>query len=308
MILLSATLACAIATALPVAPQRPPQPAPTDQTVTVTRGSRLSVDNFAGEVVIRSWDRDSVRVQARHSARTRVNIRNTQSGVTLSASSMSGTSSVDYEITAPSWMPVKVNGTYNYISIEGTQSEVSAETVRGDILIKGGSGAVTAKSIEGEVIVEGARGKISVSSVNESIRVTGTSGDIAAETVNGSITLTGITATIVDVGTVNGHITYEGTLATGGRYSLTTHNGNITVTVPESTNATFSIRTYNGTFSSGLTLKGPAASDVRRGRRETYTLGNGSADVEMESFGGTIRLRRAGAAGSREKEPESARQ
>lgn len=59
---------------------------------------------------------------------------------------------------------------------------------------------------------------------------------------------------------------------------------------------TFSVRTYNGEFNTSLPLKGPDRSDVRRGKRVLYTLGNGSAEVEMESFGGAIRLRRAGGA------------
>ena len=40
----------------------------TDETVTCHRGTRLSVNNFAGEVIVRGWDRDAVRVQARHSS------------------------------------------------------------------------------------------------------------------------------------------------------------------------------------------------------------------------------------------------
>ena len=43
----------------------------TDQTVPVSRGTRLAIDNFAGEVVIHTWDKDSLRVQARHPSRTR---------------------------------------------------------------------------------------------------------------------------------------------------------------------------------------------------------------------------------------------
>jgi hypothetical protein len=56
------------------------------------------------------------------------------------------------------------------------------------------------------------------------------------------------------------------------------------------------VRTYNGEFGTSLPLKGPEKSELRRGKRVTYTLGTGSAEVEMESFGGAIRLRRAGAA------------
>jgi DUF4097 and DUF4098 domain-containing protein YvlB len=274
----------------------------TDQTVNAARGSRLSVNNFAGEVIVRTWEKDAVRVVAWHSARAKVAIRNTESGVVVSTTSSTGVASVDMEITSPVWMPVKVEGQYNFVSVEGAQSEVSAQTVRGDIVIKGGTGFVTAKSIGGEVIVEGARGRINVSSVNEDIRVTGASGDIVAETTNGSITLAKIDARVVEITTINGDVTYEGNLAPGGRYRFTTHNGDIALTVPETAGATFSVRTYNGDFTNNLQLKG--SGEGRRGRRVSYVLGNGSAEVELESFGGDIRVRRPGTTTTREKNRE----
>ena len=48
--------------------------------------------------------------------------------------------SVDYDITAPAWMPIKVEGTYNFVTMDGVQGEVFATSVRGDIVIKGGTG------------------------------------------------------------------------------------------------------------------------------------------------------------------------
>ena len=275
----------------------------TDQTIDVTRGARLSVNNFAGEVVIRTWDQDRLRVLARHSSRTRVSIRNTPAAVSVSSESSTGVASVDYEITAPAWMAVKVDGTYNFVSIEGAQAEVSATTVRGDIIVKGGTGFVTARSIEGEVLVDGARGRINVASVNERIRITGSSGDIVAETTNGDISMTGMDAKSVEAGTVNGEVTFEGNL-TGGRYRFTTHNGDITLNVPETAGATFSVRTYDGDFSTNLPLKSAGAADPKRGRRVTFTLGSGGAEVELESFNGTIRVLRPGTtrAGTRDKD------
>jgi DUF4097 and DUF4098 domain-containing protein YvlB len=166
--------------------------------------------------------------------------------------------------------------------------------VRGDIVIKGGSGTVVAKSIQGEISVEGARGRINVSSVNEGIRVSDASGDITAETTNGPISLTKITSANVDVTTINGNILFEGTVADKGRYRFTTHNGNITAGLPDNSNVTFVVRTYNGDFSSSLNVTGPPRGEARRGRRVSYTLGSGSAEMEMETFGGTIRLRRPG--------------
>src|SRR5688572_5246050 len=75
---------------------RPPE---TDETVAVTRGARLSLDNFAGEVLVRAWNRDSVRVQARHASRTRVTVRSTASNVVIAASGFQGPAgAVDYDI------------------------------------------------------------------------------------------------------------------------------------------------------------------------------------------------------------------
>ena len=268
----------------------------TDQTVQVSRGMRLAVDNYAGEVVIRTWEKDAVRVQARHATRTRISIRTDANAVGVSGLSTSGRSeSIDYDITAPPWMAIKIEGQFNYVSVDGVQGEVSIETVRGDIILKNAV-SVTAKTIEGEIQVDGARGKLNLSSVNEGIKVMGASGDVTAETTNGSISLSRIESSSVEVTTVNGDVAYEGALADRGRYSFTTHNGDIVLTVADTANATFNVRTYSGDFGTSLSLKGPAATEVRRGKRVAYTLGTGSAEVAVESFGGEIKLRRAGAA------------
>lgn len=265
----------------------------TDETVAVQRGGRLAINNFAGEVIVRTWDKDAVRVVARHQTRTTVRIRPGSAGLSISASGSHGPQgSVDYEITAPAWMPVRVEGTYNFVTIDGAQAEVFANTVRGDVIIKGGTGVITAKSVEGEVQVDGARGKVNVSSVNEKVRITNTTGDITAESVNGGITMTGIDSKSVEASSVNGTIVYEGKLADGGHYSFGTHNGDVVLGLPENANATFTVRTFNGSFSSEFTLEGYNRGDARGGRRLTATLGNGSADVSLESFGGSIRLRK----------------
>lgn len=297
MVLAGLALAFALAQAAPDRQASAPQ---TDETVPVARGGRLTVNNLAGEVVIHTWDRNAVHVVARHQSRTRVNIRPTAAGLAISANGTQGPQgSVDYDITAPSWMPIRVDGQFNFITIDGAQAEVSAESVRGDIVIKGGTGFVTAKSIEGEISVEGARGKVTASSVNESIKIVDTSGEVTADSINGEITMTRMDSKSVDASTVNGTITYEGTLVDGGHYSFTSHNGDLLLGIPETSSATFSVRTYNGEFRSDIPLEGGKAEDLRRGRRVSMTLGKGSADVSLESFGGEIRVRKGSATRSR---------
>src|SRR5438132_1422192 len=38
---------------------------PMDQTVPVAKGVKLDINNFAGDVVIKAWDRDAVRIEVR---------------------------------------------------------------------------------------------------------------------------------------------------------------------------------------------------------------------------------------------------
>ena len=168
-----------------------------------------------------------------HTAKVRVKVEPAPNAAGVVVSAGGTPSSVDYEISVPAWMPVTISGTYLFISIEGAQSEVSAETTQGDVIVKGGTGNVTAKSIMGEVIVEGVRGRVTASSVNEGVRVTNTSGDISAESSNGDITLNQITSENVEVNTINGDIAFDGPPAARGRYRFVTHNGNITIGIPE---------------------------------------------------------------------------
>src|SRR3954467_3755229 len=100
-----ATLAKTATLAQPAQPAPPRQSAPqTDETVAVQRGARLVISNFAGEVIVHTWDKDSVHVTARHQSRTKVNIRPQSSSVSISSSGYMGApGSVDYDITAPAW-------------------------------------------------------------------------------------------------------------------------------------------------------------------------------------------------------------
>jgi DUF4097 and DUF4098 domain-containing protein YvlB len=270
--------------------------ASTDQTVQVSKGTKLDVNNFAGDVIIKVWDRDAVRVEVTHSDRESVDIKQGDQTVTIRSRSTRGgpPRSLDYAISVPSWMAINVSGNYADVTMEGVGGDVSVETTRGDINVRGGSGFVSLKSVQGEVTLEKAKGRIEVRAVNEGIRLADISGDLSAESTNGSIILDRIDSANVDLYTVNGNISYDGPIKEKGLYRLTTHNGLIAMAIPERVNATLMARTYNGSFRSSFPVPGNDSGERRK--RFTVTLGNGSARVELESFGGTIALRRPGEA------------
>ena len=277
--------------ARPGGPETSPR---TDQTLDVTKGTRLVLSNNAGEVVVRSWDRDQVRVQATHTDRERVDIQTADNTLRIRGRATRGPSNLmDYQITVPRWMPVNLSGTYLESTIEGTTAEVSVESVHGNIRVVGGTGNITARSVEGLITIDKASGKVQATTVNEGIRLTNVSGDMTADTTNGDIVIENAQTSSLQVSTVNGDVTFNGTMRDGGVYRLTTHGGDLRVGLGGSPNATVFVRTFQGDFNADFPIQLPEGQSAREGsKRFNFTMGSGSARIELQSFNGDILVAR----------------
>jgi hypothetical protein len=190
-------------------------------------------------------------------------------------------------------MPVNLSGTYLDATIEGTTAEVTVETVHGNARVSGGSGAVSLRSVEGVITVDKASGRVQATTVNEGIRITNVSGEITAETTNGDIFIDSATTSNLEAFTVNGEVTFNGTIRDNGVYRLGTHNGDIRVGLGSANNATIFVRTFQGDFAADFPVQLPEGQNPRSGsKRFNFTLGSGSARIELQSFGGDIVLAR----------------
>jgi DUF4097 and DUF4098 domain-containing protein YvlB len=264
----------------------------TDTTFSVRAGSRIEVETFGGAIVVRTWNRNDVRVQAQHGRRDVIEIDARGSSVRVEAEGYMGVAKdVRFMLTVPRSSHIDASGVQTDIDIEGVTGDVDAETVQGSIRVVGG-GRLDLESVEGDLTISGARGRVQASTVNRGIRVTDVIGDLDLETVNGPIIVQKVQATSVDAATVNGRIVYDGTLRDGGDYSLATHNGAIWVVVPPNTNAAVTVSTFNGELDT--TFEIPRFDSNARRRTFNFVLGNGKAQVDLETFGGDINLRRPG--------------
>lgn len=273
-----------------------------DTTVQVSRGQRLEIDSHAGDVTVRAWNRDAVRVVSDASERSDIELTSRSGALGVRAGGRHGMpASIDLEINAPAWMGVTVSGVYGDVAVSGTRSQIWVETVQGDVDVRGGSEAVTLQSVEGSITLADATGRLAVKSVNSDVRVSNSSGELSAESVNGEIALDQVNASMVSASTVNGDIGYGGPLKGAGRYSFATHNGDVTVAVAQGASAAVSVSTFNGDFESAFPV---TIQNSRKGKRFTFTLGAGGAQVELESFEGTIRLVRPGEVKVKSKEKE----
>src|SRR5262245_17076448 len=146
-----------------------------DTTIAVHPGTTLRVANYAGSVVIETWDKNAVRIEASHSDQDKVWVRAVGGALLVkTTTSPKAQRSADIHITAPAWMNLEVSGTHTDVALEGTKGQVRVTTVHGDVDISDGAG------------------RMELNTINRDIRVARGCGTIVAESVNGDCVMRGM--------------------------------------------------------------------------------------------------------------------
>lgn len=274
----------------------------TDTIVQADGATRLSVDVFRGEVVVRTWDRDAVQIQADHSPSLRIEVGRTGRTLSIDTDVERGlglNDEVGYELTVPRGFDLNIDGVTLSVDIRGTEGQVDVNTVYGSINLEGGRESIHLGTVAGEIVVEGAEGSLQVNGVGGNVTIRNCTGDIAAESVGGSLTLEGVSSRDVEVGTVSGTLRYEGSIEDGGVYNFGSHAGQIWVYLPRGINA----RVDAVTLAGHMEIDYPGApSEPKSGhglpglseKELSFEVGTGSASVEIETFAGTIHILQRG--------------
>jgi len=246
-----------------------------DTTIAARPGTSIQVATFAGDVTVSAWEKDLVRVTSSDPEDERFHVK-TAGGKILVKTDESWVHgrSVDLRLIVPAWMNLDISGVNTDVQITGTRGRVRVETINGDIVVKGG------------------RGQIELSAVTQDICLTDASGRVVSQTVNGDLTFQRIVSDSVEASTVNGGIFYDGSIRDRGVYRFTSHDGDVAIALPKTVNATVSVSTFSGDFASDFPV---SLSESKPGKQFCFSLGRGSAKVELESFQGTIHLFRPGA-------------
>lgn len=263
-------------------------PQGTDTTIAVRGATRLELSSMEGNITVRTWNRPEVRIEADHDDDTRIAVEVGGRTLEVHARSRYGPAEVTWRLTVPAELGLELSSQDGDILVDGTKGEVSATTVDGGITLRGGTGFVALQSVEGDLDVSNVSGEVSLGTVDGSIRVRNAQGSLKVNSVDGEITLDEVNARRVEANSVDGAIRLSGVLQEAGRYHLTSHDGDVTVIAP-AIDAEVSVSTFSGDFESDfpVTLQGGASR-----KRLNFTLGKGSARLDLESFDGTVSLRR----------------
>jgi DUF4097 and DUF4098 domain-containing protein YvlB len=260
-----------------------------DTTVSVRSGARLELTTVAGSVRIRSWSRSAIRVDARSDG-ARVNLDASPSLVSVRAIPRRGEGDVNFAISAPAGTAVEIHTISADIDAAGVCGDSRLAAISGDITLVCANGDVEVESVSGDVTATDLRGRVDIASTSGDVEVRQVRGDLNARSVSGDVRLEQVDARDVGVETVSGDVGFSGPIHENGSYRFRSHSGDITVHVAGDLSAIVDVSTFSGDLESDWPIT------VRPGRlrpREwEFTIGNGGARLNLESFSGTIYLRR----------------
>lgn len=291
----AALVGVAFAVAAAPAAEAPPGTAPlvrdaAADTLRARSGDRLVLQDFRGRLRVRAVAGDLVRL---------VHVSPPSGGASLLSRSgdrirITGrgpegrSPERELVVDVPAWLAVELRGHELEAAVEGLRADVSVRNVEGDLEVRDVVGAVSLWSVDGEIRVTDVRGAVAARSVDESVELTRVTGDVDVGSTDGDVRLWEVDASEVDAQTVDGDITFEGSLRAGGTYALVTHGGDVTATIPEDAGVRIEVSTFDGSFEAAFPVR---LERFRGGREMSFVLGDGRARLVLQAFGGDIRLR-----------------
>jgi hypothetical protein len=265
-----------------------------DTTIAVRSGARFELNSVSGSVKIQTWGRPQIRVVAETDG-ARVDIDGSGSSVSVRAIPRRGEGDANFTITVPANTSLEVHAISADVDVSGVCGEATLGSISGGVTLRCGNGNVQIESVSGDVRASDVRGNLEISSTSGDVEMQGVRGDVTARSVSGDVGLERVDGQNVRAETVSGDIGFSGPVHDGGRYSFHSHSGDLTVRPDGDLSAVISVSTFSGDMESDWPMTiNPGGGPVHP-REWEFTIGAGSARLSLESFSGTIYLRRGGA-------------
>ena len=281
-----------------------------DTTVRLDRGGAVDLSLISGRIRVTGWDRQDVKVSASIDRGT-LRFDANSSRVTLSVDESDdrryghhNVGDARYEVSVPRGSRLILEAVSGDITASGSQGEIEATSVSGDVDVRGGVGEVSVEAVSGSVHAAEVNGNLRAESVSGDARVETVTGNVEATSVSGNIRLVEVKSKDVRSETVSGNIIYTGSIDPGGKYSFDAHSGTIRLTIPPGAGAHFSVETFSGDISAPdfpVTIQ-PGRIRGRKEGRVEFTIGDGRARVDAQTFSGSIVINSSGSTTRREDE------
>ena len=260
-------------------------------------GGRVELDNVAGEVQVRGWERNEVVLTGELGEGQRLDVQSSANRVQLRVvypQNSHNSTGARLELKVPRGAELAAQTVSADLDLADVDlARLQAQTVSGQLRAQGKARESSLSTVSGSLQSQLATQRLRANTVSGRVRASGAGGDIAVETVSGSINLDAGPLSRLRGETVSGSMEIGvGGLAPGGSIELQSVSGGIGLRLPTDISARLRVETFSGDIDSD-------AGEVERpdhgpGRSLETQLGSGDGDVDIDSHSGAVRVRRGG--------------
>lgn len=286
-----------------------------DETKSASGDGNVEINVVRGEVTVRGWDRDAIRVVGEldedlkefvfdvdgDEAIIQVKIKETAFG-------WSNPDPTDIEVFVPQSSRLRVAGVSTDVDTREVKGEVSIGLVSGDVYLEGYDSRIHVSTVSGDVELHEASSKVRIKTVSGEIESHAVSGDVQYNTVSGDIViyeggddleLESVSGDIQvrhnDVMVLGGHsvsgdIDVRAELKENGSIEFDSMSGSIRLVLSGDINATFDIETGSGGIRNRVTDDKPRISRYMGDEMLNFSVGNGTGQVTLTTRSGDISL------------------
>ena len=266
-----------------------------DTTVRIDRGGVIELELGSGEVTVTGWSRDEVRLRAgAQGGQVSLRLTSVLASLRAIAGPRGRRGEVTYEVSVPANVRVLVRTSAGSITAKGVGGDIEVRAATGDVTISDNGGLVVAEIMSGDFVGTRLSGGARIDATSADVEILGATGEIIIDNTSGETTLNDVKSSSVQVESVSGDITFQGTIERDGRYRMTSHSGTISLGIPDNAGAFVSLASYAGTINTLLPLTLEPTSRGSPEKRLLGRIGDGTARIEIVTFSGDIDIRGRG--------------
>ena len=270
-----------------------------NETHPIKADGEVRVDNLAGNVKVRGWDRNEVRITGELSpSADHLQVDTDANGISIrvvlphDSGHYEDDEGSDLVIDMPRGAYLNVSTVSADVTVADVNGQQSYDTVSGTITLTSTSTRIEAKSVSGDVTVTGSgpKAKVSASSISGTVTVTSMDGMLEASSISGEVNASNNKLNAATLSSTSGDLRFDGTLQKGGDYEFHNVSGDVEVTVGSSPSARFDVSSFSGDIHNSFGPKPTRVSKYSPGEELRFTNGSGDAQVTIRTLSGDIRL------------------
>ncbi len=262
----------------------------------------LLIDHEHGNIIIKSWDKETIRLKGRKIARGSAEKIADRFYVTVEAQGnvirvkthrpkrkalgKNGRLTIHYELYAPRRLHLKVKCRHGHVSIEdfgngfsgeGSHGNWNLASLAGDVEQDLAHGKMTLANISGNVSVGGAHGRVTMNHITGSVKIDRVHSNVKLRDIRGGLSLENTHSNVEVIAVV----------AIEKPYDLHTTHGNIKLILPAESAIDLNARTLHGRISTNL----PVIVDCTgKGAGIRKSLNQGGPRVVLSASHGSIEI------------------